>query len=42
MYYQKIKQNSYWQDTCEKKCYLLFLSKFVSTCCFDLLKKEYI
>ena len=39
-YYQKIKQNSHWQDTCEKKCYLLFLLKFVSTCCFDLLKKK--
>ena len=24
------------------KCYVQFLSKFVSTCCFDLLKKEYI
>ena len=24
-YYQKIKQNFYWQDSCEKKCYLLFL-----------------
>ena len=41
-YYQKIKQNSHWQDTCGKKCYLLFLSKFVSTCYFDLPKKEYI
>ena len=29
--------------TCvEKKSYLLFLSKFVSSCCFDLLKKEHI
>ena len=37
-----MKQNSHWQDTSEKKCYLLFLSKFVFTCCFDLLKKEYI
>ena len=38
----KKKQNSYWQNICGKKCYLLFLVKFVSTCCFDLPKKEYI
>ena len=38
-FYQK---KSYWQDTCGKKCYILFLSTFVSTCCFDLLTKEYI
>ena len=36
----KMIQNSHWQETCEKKCYLLFLSKFISTCIFDLLKKE--
>ena len=41
MYCQKMKLNSHWQDTCEKKGYLPFLSKFASTCCFDLLKKEY-
>ena len=33
-------KNSHWQDTCGKKCYLLFISKFVSPCCFDLV--EYI
>ena len=41
-YYQKIKQIYHWQDTCGNKYYLLFLSKFVSMCCFDLLKKKYI
>ena len=41
-YYQNNKPNSHWQDMCEKKCYLLFLLKFVSSCCFDLLKKEHI
>ena len=27
---------------CGKKYYLLFISTFVSSCCFDLLKKEHI
>ena len=35
-----IKLNSHWQDTCRKNCYLLFLSIFVVTFCFDLPKKE--
>ena len=39
-YYQKIKQNSHWPDTCEKKCYLLFLSKCVSTCFLTCWKRK--
>ena len=39
-YYQKNIQNSHWQDTCEKKCYLLILSKFDSTCCFTCWKRN--
>ena len=41
-YYQTKLQNSHWQDMCRKKYYLLFLSNLVSSCCFDLLKKEHI
>ena len=40
MILSKIKQIYHWQDTWGKKCFLQFLSKFVLSCCFDLLKKE--
>ena len=38
----KNKLNYHWQDTRGKIQYLLFILKFVSSCCFDLLKKGHI
>ena len=35
------KKKYHLQDTCGMKCYLLTLSKFVFTCSFDLLKREF-
>ena len=40
--FKKLNKNYYLQDTCGKKCCLLFLSIFVSIGCFELQKKEYI
>ena len=38
-YCQKLKFYYYWQDTCGKKCHLLFFLKIVFPCCFEPLKK---